>query len=227
MNATPVGEIQFRFHMVHTEVNQFLEGLTEAQLGWQPHPSANPIAFFAWHLARWADYVHAHSAFDQRLKPRRQIWHAEDLAAKWGLDPASLGELETGWEMDPTKAAHMPLPGKATLLDYLRRCQAAEEETLAVLDDQLFQEVADTGKLVGYFVMEHLVHEWEHYGMMKYVEGLYALTYPDQAPVKKSAMDRLPSRCPHCSGAISAEMVTWLGQLEAQCPHCKNFIAIG
>lgn len=227
MNDTPLGQIQIQFHKVHAEVLQFLEGLTDAQLAWQPHPSANPIAFYVWHLARWADYVHADSAFDKRRKPRPQIWHAENLAVQWGLDPATLGELETGWEMDPAGAARLPLPGKVALLDYLRRCQAVEEETLAVLDEQLFQEVGDTGKLTGYFVMEHLVHEWEHYGMMKYVQGLYELAYPDQAPVKKTGMDRLPGVCPHCGGAISPETVTWLGQLEAQCPHCKNFIAIG
>jgi len=138
MTATPVGEIQFRFHHVHTEIIRFLEGLSEAQFSWQPHPSANPIAFFAWHLARWADYVQSNSAFNSRREPRRQIWHVENLATQWGLDSATLGEYETGWEMDPAGAARLSLPSKAILLDYLRRCQAAEEETLAVLDDELF-----------------------------------------------------------------------------------------
>ena len=226
MKDTALGQIQFQFHKVHTEILQFLEGLSDGELAWQPHPSANPIAFYAWHLARWADYVHAHSSFDPRLKPRRQIWQTEHFAARWGLDAASLGELETGWEMDPAKATRMTLPSKDELLDYLRRCQALEEESLAVLDEQLFQDVATTGKKVGYFVSEHLVHEWEHYGMMKYVHGLYGLTHPDQATAKTDS-DWLPSMCPHCGGAISEATVRWLGRSEAQCPHCSNFIATG
>jgi hypothetical protein len=226
MNDAPLGQIQFQFRKVHAEVIRLAEGLTDEQLTWQPHPSANPIAFYVWHLARWADYVQTHPAFDQRFKPRREIWHAENLAAQWGLDPASLGELETGWEMDPSSATHMPFPGKVALVDYIKRSYALEEQALTVLDEQLFQEVSETGKMLGYFVTEHLVHEWEHYGMMKYVQGLYELTNLNPAPAK-TGKDWLPSACPHCGGAISEATVKWLSRSEAQCPHCKNFIATG
>jgi len=87
--------------------------------------------------------------------------------------------------------------------------------------------VLGTGKPVGFFVVEHLVHEWEHFGMMEYVKGLYDVTYPGQVPAKKPARDRLPGVCPHCGETISAETVTWFGQAEAKCPHCHTFIAIG
>ena len=73
----------------------------------------------------------------------------------------------------------MPLPGKATLLDYARRSFAAEEQALAAVDDQQYQELRlhewATTQTVGNFLMTHFVHEREHFGMMQYLEGLQAL----------------------------------------------------
>jgi len=178
MNETPLDQILLQFRKAHVEILKLVEGLTDEQLVWQPHPSANSIAFYVWHLARSADYVQTHPVFDQRLQPRRQLWHTENLAAQWGLDPASLGKYEMGWEMDPAMATQMRFPGKVAMLDYLRRAYELEEQALAVLDDQLFREVSASGKMLGYFVTEYLVHEWEHYGMMSYLQGLYQLSAP-------------------------------------------------
>ncbi len=178
MNNTPLLQIQFWFREAHSQIIKLVEGLTDEQLAWQPHPDANSIAFYVWHLARGADFVQIHPVFEKRLDPRTQIWLSENLAAKWGLDPGDLGLLEMGWEMDPAKATRMRWPDKAALCDYLQRAYAAEEQALAVLDDQLFQEVSPSGKMLGYFLMEYLVHEWQHYGMMEYVLGLYQLNVP-------------------------------------------------
>jgi len=198
MTATPLGQILFWIREAHQNVLKLVEELSDEQLAWQPHPSANSIAFDVWHLARWADYVQArlpdaHPQLSQQLEARRQIWHAEDLAARWGLDPASLGEYEAGTEMGAA-SARMPWPGKAVLLEYLQRAYALEEQGLAALDDQLFQELiwrqgAPSDKTVGYWVMEHLVHEWEHYGMMKYVRGLWQLNASEPREAASSSTE--------------------------------------
>jgi len=185
MNITPVGQMIFWFEHAHEEVLKLVESLSDEQLTWQPHPSATSIAFNVWHIARWVDYVQAKMPetthiLSQRLEPRQQVWHAEGLATKWGLDSASLGDVEAGNELG-VLAVQIGLPGQAVLLEYLRRCYMLEEQTLAVIDDQQFQErrVDGTGLLdetVGHWLMWHLVHEWEHLGMIRYTQGLYDLT---------------------------------------------------
>ena len=184
MNITPVGQMIFWFEQAHEEVLKLVESLSDEQITWQPHPSATSIAFNVWHIARWVDYVQAKMpetthVLSQRLEPRQQVWHAEGLATKWGLDPASLGEFEAGNELD-VLAVQIGLPRQVVLLEYLRRCYILEEQTLAVIDDQQFQErrVDGTGlqdETVGHWLMWHLVHEFEHLGMIRYTQGLYDL----------------------------------------------------
>jgi hypothetical protein len=36
----------------------------------------------------------------------------------------------------------------------------------------------------------------------------------------------LPDRCPHCSGSISMETVTWAGPMTALCPYCSGSIKL-
>jgi DinB superfamily len=194
MNNTPLGQIVFWFRQAHTGVLKLVEGLSDEQLAWQPEPSATSIAFNVWHLARWADYVQARAPettemLGQRIKPRRQLWQAEDLAARWGLDPASLGHIEAGNELG-SAAAQLRLPGQAVLLDYLRRCYALEEQVLDALDDQQFQErrldpQSPPDQSVGYWLMSHLVHEWEHLGMIRYLQGLPQLSAPRPPAVER------------------------------------------
>jgi hypothetical protein len=184
MNLTPLGQMIVWFDKVHEEILQLVEGLSDEQLAWQPHPSATSIAFNVWHLARWTDYLQAQipkttPVLSQRLAPRKQVWHAEDLARKWGLDPASLGEVQAGNELG-VLATQIHLPGQDVLLEYLRRCYTLEEQALAALDNQQFQERRTDGagppdQTVGYWVMWYLVHEWEHLGMMRYLQGLHDL----------------------------------------------------
>lgn len=184
MNITPVGQLIFWFEQAHAELLKLVESLSDEQLAWQPHPSATSTAFNVWHIARWADYVQAKMpettpVLGQRLGRRQQVWNAADLATKWGLDPASLGEIEAGNELG-VEAARIRLPGQAALLEYLRRCYALEEEALAAIDDQQFQErrIDGTGlpdETVGHWLVWHLVHEWEHVGMIRYMQGLHDL----------------------------------------------------
>ena len=184
MNITPVGQMIFWFEQAHEEVLKLVESLSDEQLAWQPHLSATSIAFNVWHIARWVDYVQAKipettQVLGQRLEPRQQVWHADDLAPKWGLDPASLGDVEAGNELG-VLAVQIRLPGQAVLLEYLRRCYTLEEHGLAAVDDQQFKErrIDGTGladETVGHWLMWHLVHEWEHLGMLRYIQGLYEL----------------------------------------------------
>jgi len=184
MNNTPLGQIIFWFEKVHGEFLELVESLTDEQLVWQPYPSATSIAFNVWHVARWVDYVQTKipqvtTVLSQRLDQRGQVWDAEKLATKWGLDAANLGDLEAGNDLG-ILAVQIQLPGQAVLLDYLRRCYTLEEQCLVVIDDQQFQEprIDGTGlpdETVGHWLIGHLVHEWEHLGMIRYIQGMYDL----------------------------------------------------
>ena len=95
------------------------------------------------------------------------------------MDPAALGEEESGWELDPTLAAQMTLPGKEVLLDYTRRAFAALEQALPAIDDEQFQTRRQqewATNTVGHFILQHLCHENEHLGMMRYLHGLYQIS---------------------------------------------------
>jgi hypothetical protein len=101
------------------------------------------------------------------------------LAAAWGLDPASLGLREGGTGME--SAASLQLPPKTVLLEYLRRWYALQEQAIAIIDERQFQERrqdhnALPDQTVGYWVMNHLIHEWEHLGMIRSLVGLHALS---------------------------------------------------
>ncbi len=184
MNNTPIGQMMFWFEHVHGEFLHLFDSLTDEQLSWQPHPSATSIAFNIWHTARWVDYVQAKlpqltPVLSQRLDQRPQVWHAANLATQWGLDTTNLGELEAGNDLG-ILAVKIKLPGKAVLLDYLRTCYALEEQCLAAVDDQQFQAQRTDGsglldETVGHWTMWHLVHEWEHLGMIRYLQGMYDL----------------------------------------------------
>ncbi len=184
MDITPVGQMIFWFKQAHEDLLNLVGSLSEEQLCWQPHPSATTIAFNVWHIARWVDYVQAKMpettpVLGQRLALRQQVWHTEDLTTKWGLDPSSLGQVEAGNELG-VLAAQLHLPGRAVLSEYLRRCYTLEEEALAAVDEGQFQErrVDGTGlpdETVGHRLMWHLVHEWEHLGMIRYIQGLFDL----------------------------------------------------
>jgi hypothetical protein len=181
MDITPIGQMIFWFERVHAEVLKLVESLSDEQLAWQPHPSTTSIAFNVWHIARWTDYVQAKmpqvtQVLSQRLEPRQEVWLAEGLAAKWGLDSTGLGDLEAGNDLG-ILAVQIHLPSQAMLLEYLQHCYTLEEQALAAIDDQQFQECRIDGagltdETVGHWLMVHLVHEWEHLGMMRCIQGI-------------------------------------------------------
>jgi hypothetical protein len=66
------------------------------------------------------------------------------------------------------------------LLTYLRQCYTLEEQAFTTIDTEQFQAIcihpeAPPNETVGQWLMSHLVHEWEHLGMMRYLQGLAIL----------------------------------------------------
>ena len=184
MDMTPLGQIKDWFMLAHQEVCVLVGTISDEKIAWRPDRSATSIAFNVWHLARWADFVQSNlrtntAGLRQRLEPRDEIWASEQLASAWGLDQTNLGEVDAGTGMEE-RAAELHLPGQAVLLDYLQRCYALEEEALAAVDEEQFEAHSDQHETtsedtVGRWLTNHLIHEWEHLGMMRYISGLYDL----------------------------------------------------
>lgn len=162
--------IKNRYRQSHASLFELVEGLTEEQWTWRPTPQAHNIAFQVWHLGRMNDHVQAKIAkltpdLERRFGPAHQIWMAEGLARKWDLDPAKLGQGESGFGMEDAVAASLRLPEKAVILQYVRRvCTASEHVVDALTDDQLLTlKTKDwAGDLpVGAHIVEYLAHdEW-------------------------------------------------------------------
>lgn len=170
MGDAVIDAIKNRYRLAHQRLFKMIEGLTAEQWKWRPTPEAHTIAFQVWHTARLTDYFHARlpgvvPELERKLGPGRQIWEAEGLAKKWGLDPGTLGWNEVGFGMDDPVAANLPLPGKEALLAYARRVFAAAERAVDAFDDRHFLiKMTDwAGELpIGGYVVEYLAHdEWD------------------------------------------------------------------
>jgi hypothetical protein len=177
-NLTP------RINQVHTLLLTITEELTEDELYRRFGPTAPPIGWHLWHISRFADRLQATLPRAQQsdltqLDPRRGIWERERLAARWDLDPATLGRVETGIGMSYDDAEALPRTiGREALLDYARRVMGAVDEAVAALTPEQFAMTRPTastrggeGPVAGDLFL-HLSHAGRHLGMIEALRGL-------------------------------------------------------
>ena len=154
---TPVEAIAFNYQRTHGRALSAVEGLSNEQLAWRASTSAPSIGFHIWHMARWADGL-----LEAVNGPGSQLWEKERLAVHWGFIPATLGHGETGMGMGDDASAHLPLPGKDAILDYVRRAFAAADQAVHAIDEQRFQEPRTwegSERTLGFIVTSALTHE--------------------------------------------------------------------
>ena len=169
----------YQFDRAHGWVLSTVADLTEEQLHDRPD-GTNSIGWNLWHVARFADLVRFELTDDDgpiaaRLGGAKQIWHAEELAARWGLDPADLGRHETGWGM-PEPVAHAFRPPFAELMSYGERAIGAAREAVALIDDaNMAHEVTSPcgGNRQTYYgvAATHAGHCVRHLGMIEQLKG--------------------------------------------------------
>jgi hypothetical protein len=158
----------------HRRVIRLVDELTEEQLRWRPGPSAPSIGFHLWHLARWADY-------DAQLIDRRaQIWQQRGLASQWGMQPAGLGEAETGTEMGDAEPDQLSWPSKAALFDYaLAAFRTRHDAIQGVTHESLLHTIRSphiSDDSVLDLLFTHLSHDNRHLGMIEAVRGFLGLS---------------------------------------------------
>jgi DinB superfamily len=184
-----------RIRWTHQSIIEVTEELTDAQLAQQPSPTAPPIGWHVFHMARWADrlqasFPRASVGQGRQADPRNQIWTATDLATQWGLRPERLGSLEAGTGMDIDSAVAVASLGKATLLAYARETfaeaeQAIGEPTVAQLEQSrlsVLPQLHSSPTRQPYFsgdrdvtllddLIYHISHANRHLGMIEALRG--------------------------------------------------------
>lgn len=184
-----------RIQMVHRWILKATEELTEVELCRSFGASSPPIGWHLWHISRWADRLQASLPRKAgpplpQPNPSQSLWEAEKLAARWGLDPRTLGTFEEGSGMDFETATALPRQiGRNGLLDFAGRVFALADAAAADLRPEEFQQ-ARTG-IIGYEVVDgqirlmpekkttiaaelifHISHASRHLGMIEALRGL-------------------------------------------------------
>jgi hypothetical protein len=176
-----------RYRGSHKSALRLVDDLSEEQFRWRRSPGPQSIGWNLWHTARWDDYLAevlvAHTPALSHLGPARQVWKAQDLAKRWGLDSSELGLEEGGTELTDAAAAAMNLPPKADVVAYVVEAFDHLDAVLSALDDSLFDEILPTVEtqvfprqgLYWTNVMDFMNHVYEHIGTMEALKGLLGL----------------------------------------------------
>jgi uncharacterized damage-inducible protein DinB len=146
-------------------LHRAIDGLTPAEVRWQPTPHTNHIAWLVWHMARVED------GWVSRLRQRPPVWQAEGWADRFHMDPARSGAGQT---MEEVRA--MPEIPLTDLMAYFDAVRAVTRHYLAeATDDDLAREYPHPrgGTVTGAWIVGHmLVEESQHTGQVALIRGM-------------------------------------------------------
>jgi uncharacterized damage-inducible protein DinB len=147
------------------ELKRAIEGLTPAEIRWQPTLHTNHIAWLVWHIARVED------GWVSRLRRHPAVWQADGWANCFHMDPASSGAGQT---MDEVRSMpEIPLTDLMAYFDAVRvvTCHYLEQAT----DADLSQEYQHprVGLRTGTWIVGHiLVEVSQHVGQVALLRGM-------------------------------------------------------
>jgi DinB superfamily len=179
--AAPVGK---RIRDLHSLVLDSVVGLPEEEVYRRRGRTAPPMAFHIWHLARWTDRLQARlpeltPQLRERLGERREVWVAERVAVRWGLEGPGLGFGSTGTGMDHEAEVLLRLPSLVELREYAVQAFDFAGRSVDAVDDAQFVtpcadllHESDEPTSVGALLIRHLEHLSRHLGMIEALRGL-------------------------------------------------------
>jgi hypothetical protein len=151
-----------------------LEGLTSAELAWQPQADCNPISFIAWHMARVEDRFVHHFA-----RGAEDVWVRNDWWTQFGL-----GVADHGVRFTLEQVAAFPALSPEMLLGYIKDVRS---ETQAFLQELQLQDLdvvsgrfpfppnipagADTWRM-GHMFRQLFGELNQHLGQVSYLRGM-------------------------------------------------------
>ena len=145
-----------------------LKGITQDDLGQQPHPDCNSMGWLAWHLTRTQD---DHIA---DLMEEAQLWVSDGWHARFNRAPDS---SDTGFGHSPEEVAAFKPPAADTLLDYHRAVHNRTKQYIlglsaAELDRELNEPQYQPLPTVGVRLISVMSDNLQHAGQVSYVHGL-------------------------------------------------------
>lgn len=158
------------FERVAELVPSTLEGVSPADLRWQPGPEANPIGWLIWHLTRVQD---DHVA---DLVDAEQVWTRDAFEGRFAL-PYETGDIGYGHSAEQVEA--FAVDDLDSLIDYhaavhtmtlraLDHLSSSGEDALArVIDERWDPPVTALARLVSV-----IGDTTQHVGQAAYVRGL-------------------------------------------------------
>ena len=147
------------------DLQRALEGLTPAEVRWQPTLHTNHIAWLVWHMARVEDH------WVSRLRQRPEVWTADGWADRFRMAPESHGFGQT--IADVRAMPEIPL---TDLMAYFDAVRAVTRQYLSQATDADLSRAyhhPHLGALTGTWIVGHiLVEESQHVGQVALLRGM-------------------------------------------------------
>ena len=172
--------IRKNLHFWHWYPRMLCEGLTEAQLYWQPEGHPNHIGFATWHAYRSEDEIIHGILMGRPSVFRTQGWEERMPVAEPGNPP-----FGTGLNREQIAAVRVPMD---TLFEYADAVASSiqayadslsEEDGMQEVALPFFAEVypmldmVSRAEILNFFCIGHTA---EHLGEVQYIKGLLGLT---------------------------------------------------
>ena len=145
-----------------------VDGLSPAELAWQPKPGCMSVAFLVWHYARVLDFW-----FQTGIRHVPQLWE-ESWAERFGRSPADPRDI--GFGLTPEQVDAFRVPDVSELLGY---AEASRDAALGYLggvgdaDLAAVQATSRRGTITLGTLCEQLVWELnQHGGQIAYLRGM-------------------------------------------------------
>lgn len=134
-------------------------------------PTAPPVSFHLWHMARWADRLAAHLGGPGDA----EVWVTAAWAERFGFADRELGYGATGMGLGDDGWEALPVPDRETLFDYVGAAFGAANQVMKTAGDRTDETCVDLygqpGNVAGVLVA-HLGHMSRHLGMIEALVGV-------------------------------------------------------
>ena len=142
-----------------------LDGLTPAELAWQPAPGANSIGWMLWHMVRVEDmWIQFFAQF------RSELWESDGWHEKFGLPTRDNGFGHTAEQVD-----NFPRLDLAAFLEYraaVRAATLAYLDTLGAADLAIVPRERRPEMSLGAMFRQIIGELYQHTGQIAYLRGL-------------------------------------------------------
>jgi uncharacterized damage-inducible protein DinB len=159
-------------------IDDAIKNLSQEELGWQPKPHSNSIAFLMWHLARVEDLW-----IKRLLTDGQEIYETEGWYKKFKTDVKDNGAF-----FDEAKLKAWPVPPRKLLKEYADAVRKQALAYLKTVTEKQLDEQRDFGwmKQTTGWALSHLISEiGEHAGQIGYIKGIMkGIENPPLAPKK-------------------------------------------